>query len=82
MSFVENGKMPIFQQYRQDLIYKLKSKFNEKILIIAVIATLLYSCKSVKYIPVQTTKIEYRDNFVRDSIFRYDLFLSKIKATR
>ena len=52
----------------------------KKILIIAVIATLLYSCKSVKYIPVQTTKIEYRDNFVRDSIFRYDSVFVKDKG--
>ena len=44
----------------------------KKILIFAGIATMLLSCKSVKYIPVVTTKIEYRDNFVRDSIFRYD----------
>ena len=44
----------------------------KKLLFLAVIATMLYSCKSVKYIPVETTKIEYRDNFVRDSIFRYD----------
>lgn len=33
---------------------------------------LMYSCKSVKYIPVETTKIEYRDNLVRDSVIRYD----------
>ena len=44
----------------------------KKLLFLAAIATMLYSCKSVKYIPVETTKIEYRDNFVRDSIFRYD----------
>ncbi|HLP04118.1 MAG TPA: hypothetical protein VK152_01695 [Paludibacter sp.] len=44
----------------------------KKILFFAAIATMLYSCKSVKYIPVETTKIEYRDNFVKDSIFRYD----------
>ncbi|MEN6619733.1 MAG: hypothetical protein ABFC28_09650 [Rikenellaceae bacterium] len=44
----------------------------KKLLFLAVIATMLYSCKSVKYIPVETTKIEYRDNFVRDSIIRYD----------
>jgi hypothetical protein len=44
----------------------------KKKLIFAVIATMLLSCKSVKYIPVETTKIEYRDNFVKDSIFRYD----------
>ena len=44
----------------------------KKLLLIAVIATMLLSCKSIKYIPVVTTKKEYRDNFVRDSIFRYD----------
>jgi len=32
----------------------------------------MYSCKSVEYIPVETTKIEYRDNLIRDSIIRYD----------
>ena len=44
----------------------------KKLLFLAAIATMLYSCKSVKYIPVETTKIEYRDNLVKDSIFRYD----------
>ena len=44
----------------------------KKLLFLAAIATMLYSCKSVIYIPVETTKIEYRDNFVRVSIFRYD----------
>ena len=52
----------------------------KKILIFAVIATMLLSCKSVKYIPVVTTKIEYRDNFVRDSIFRYDSVFVKDKG--
>ena len=52
----------------------------KKILIFAAIATLLYSCKSVKYIPVETTKIEYRDNFVRDSIFSYDSVFVKDKG--
>lgn len=52
----------------------------KKIFIIAVIVTLLYSCKSVKYIPVETTKIEYRDNLVRDSIFHYDSVFVKDKG--
>ena len=52
----------------------------KKKLIFAVIATLLLSCKSVKYITVETTKIEYRDNFVRDSIFRYDSVFVKDKG--
>jgi len=52
----------------------------KKILIIAVIASILYSCKSVKYIPVETTKIEYRENLVRDSIFHYDSVYVKDKG--
>ena len=44
----------------------------KKILFIATIAAISYSCKSVKYIPVETTKIEYRDNLIRDSVIRYD----------
>ena len=52
----------------------------KKLLFLAAIATMLYSCKSVIYIPVETTKIEYRDNFVRDSIFRYDSVFVKDKG--
>lgn len=44
----------------------------KKLLFFAVLATLLYSCKPVKYIPAETTKIEYRDNLIRDSVIRYD----------
>ena len=52
----------------------------KKLLFLAAIATMLYSCKSVKYIPVEATKIEYRDKFVRDSIFRYDSVFVKDKG--
>ena len=52
----------------------------KKILFCAVLAMLLYSCKSVKYIPVETTKIEYRDNLIRDSIIRYDSVYVKDKG--
>ena len=52
----------------------------KKLLFLAAIVTLLYSCKSVKYIPVETTKIEYRDNLVKDSIFRYDSVFVKDKG--
>ena len=52
----------------------------KKILFFAVIATMLYSCKSVKNIPLETTKIEYRGNFVKDSIFRYDSIFIKVKG--
>lgn len=32
----------------------------------------LISCSKTIYVPVETTKTEYRDKIVRDSIFRYD----------
>ena len=51
-----------------------------KILLFAVIATLLYSCKSIKYVPVETTKTEYRDKIFRDSITRYDSVYMKEKG--
>ena len=51
-----------------------------KILLFAVIATLLYSCKSIKYVPVETTKTEYRDKIFRDSVTRYDSVYMKEKG--
>ena len=51
-----------------------------KILLFAVIATLLYSCKSIKYVPVETTKTEYRDKIIRDSVTRYDSVYMKEKG--
>jgi hypothetical protein len=52
----------------------------KKLIIFAVIAASLYSCKSIQYVPVESTKIEYRDNFVRDSIFCYDSVFVKQTA--
>lgn len=33
---------------------------------------LCVSCKAPRYVPVETIKTEYRDNYLRDSIVRYD----------
>ena len=52
----------------------------KKILLIAAIATLLYSCKSIKYVPVETTKTEYRDKIFQDSVTRYDSVYMKEKG--
>ena len=52
----------------------------KKILSFVIIAILLYSCKSATYIPVETTKIDYRDNLVRDSVIRYDSVYLKDKG--
>lgn len=54
-----------------------------KIILYTVIATFIVtctSCKTTKYIPIETTKIEYRDNFVKDSIFHYDSIYVKDKG--
>jgi hypothetical protein len=52
----------------------------KKTIYLALILCLCYSCKTAQYIPAGTTKIEYRDNFVRDSIFRYDSVFVKEKG--
>jgi hypothetical protein len=52
----------------------------KKTIYLALILCLCYSCKTTQYIPVKTTKIEYRDNFVRDSIFCYDSVFVKQTA--
>ncbi|MDR1679216.1 MAG: hypothetical protein LBR81_05490 [Prevotellaceae bacterium] len=38
------------------------------------------SCKTPQYIPVETTKIEYRDNYLRDSIYFRDSVFFAIKG--
>jgi hypothetical protein len=52
----------------------------KKIVIFAAITALLYSCKSVQYVPVETAKTEYRDKIVKDSVFRYDSVFVKQTA--
>jgi hypothetical protein len=46
----------------------------------ALLLCLCTSCKSIQYMPVETVKTEYRDNFVRDSVFRYDSIFVKQTA--
>jgi hypothetical protein len=54
----------------------------KKMIFFAVIATLLYSCKSVQYVPVETVRTEYRDKIVKDSVFHYDsVFVKQIADT-
>ena len=58
--------------------YKLGALFW--FLFILVMVWLLASCAKTVYVPVNTTKTEYRDNFVRDSIFLYDSIFVKEKG--
>jgi hypothetical protein len=52
----------------------------KKIVIFCAVALLCYACGTTKYVPIESTKIEYRDNFIRDSIFRYDSVFVKQTA--
>ena len=51
-----------------------------KIIIIAALLWFCCSCRTLQYVPVETVRTEYRDNYVRDSIFRYDSIFVKDKG--
>jgi len=52
----------------------------KKPVIFFALAIICSACKTVKYVPLETVKTEYRDNFVRDSIFHYDSVFVKDKG--
>jgi len=67
---------------------KLIEKLLKPILIIAIVAGILSffgalfsGCKThTVYVPVETIRIEYKDKFLRDSIFLHDSVLVRIKG--
>ena len=52
----------------------------KKNVILCAIALLCCACGTTKYVPIETTKTEYRDKIVKDSIFRYDSVFVKEKG--
>lgn len=56
----------------------MKFKYlRASVLILAVLAMVIFyilvsGCTKTVYVPVETTKIEYRDRLLRDSVMRYD----------
>jgi len=40
--------------------------------IIVAALPLCCGCRTLQYVPVETVRTEYRDNYIRDSIIRYD----------
>jgi len=44
----------------------------KRAIVFFALALLCCACGSVRYMPLETVGTEYRDNFIRDSIFRYD----------
>jgi len=52
----------------------------KKIFFLSMIIVSFFSCKTLKYIPVDSIRTEYRDKFIRDSIIRYDSIFVKEKG--
>ena len=47
---------------------------------LTLLLCLCYSCQQARYIPVETTKTEYRDKLHRDSVYLYDSVYVKEKG--
>lgn len=52
----------------------------KKIPVITAITLMFASCGTTKYVPVETVKVQYSDNLIRDSIVRYDSVYVKQNA--
>lgn len=53
---------------------------NLTCILCAVFLCCCCACSMPKYLPVESVKIEYRDNFIRDSIYLYDSIYLKEKS--
>lgn len=42
------------------------------IALLCIAAWIMFGCKSVQYVPVETVKIEYKDRLKIDSVIKYD----------
>jgi hypothetical protein len=52
--------------------YNTAARKTTLAVVVVLSLTLCHSCKAPQYIPVETIKTEYRDNYIRDSIFQLD----------
>ena len=52
----------------------------KKTITFCAIVLLYCSCSTTKYVPIETTRTEYRDNFLRDSIYFRDSIFVKEKG--
>jgi hypothetical protein len=50
------------------------------VIVLFVLIVLQSACKQIQYIPIETTKIEYRNNYIRDSIYHLDSIHIKEKG--
>ena len=52
----------------------------KKTVIFIAIALLFCACSTTQYVPIETTRTEYRDNYLRDSIYLRDSVFVKEKG--
>ena len=52
----------------------------KKFIGITMLLLVCCACRTTEYLPLETVKTEYRDNFVKDSIFLYDSIFVKEKG--
>ena len=52
----------------------------KKTVVFCAIALLFCACGTTQYIPIETTRTEYRDNYLRDSIYLRDSVFVKEKG--
>src|SRR5215510_16593493 len=51
-----------------------------KTVIYCAVALFCCACGTIKYVPVETTRTEYRDHYLRDSIYLHDSIFVKEKG--
>ena len=52
----------------------------KKTVIFCTIALLFCACGTIQYVPIETTRTEYRENYLRDSIYFRDSIFVKQKG--
>jgi hypothetical protein len=52
----------------------------KKKVVFCAFALLCFACGTIRYVPVESVRTEYRDKIVRDSIFRYDSIFVREKG--
>jgi len=52
----------------------------KKTVVFCALALLFCACGTIQYIPIETTRTEYRDNYLRDSIYLRDSVFVKEKG--